>query len=279
MSNRWAIWLVGFGLFLTACGQSDDLETTEIVEDEQVEVGVDDSPVGDDSGEDDPGDESENSGDAGDDSATDDGIAAEASGEETVGSEPGSDDDPATSAGVDGDDGNDDSADAEDGVDAEDAALDAQDAEDDAEDAAGGEGRVGAGLPSGVVIDLTTGQQLDLGDTLANAGGPVLLWFWAPDNGPSQAESAVVQQLADEHGDGVVIVAVGTGGVVEEAQAFADDVALDGVTVVWDGTAGNAEQYGVNALPSSVLLDNEGNIIARWVTLSEEAFGLIDLLT
>ncbi|MEM7342425.1 MAG: hypothetical protein AAF467_27555 [Actinomycetota bacterium] len=140
------------------------------------------------------------------------------------------------------------------------------------------DGRVGAGLPSGTVLELATGDPVDLTATLADADEVILLWFWSPGDDASAAESEVVARLATEQAD-LTVMAVGIGGDASSATAFARDNDLPGVTVVWDETADIAEQYSVTAPPSAILLDDGGDVIGRWTTLSPEVFQLIDLLT
>lgn len=139
-------------------------------------------------------------------------------------------------------------------------------------------GRVDQGFPAAEATDLESGDTVDLAAQLAGGTDNVLLWFWSPDSGPSEAEADVIQRLIAEDLD-LQVVAIGVGGNPETARLFRDQAGLDGATVVWDHTTANAEQYEVTEIPSAVLLDSGGDVIGRWTTVSAEVVQLLRLLS
>lgn len=139
--------------------------------------------------------------------------------------------------------------------------------------------RIDKGFPATPVTDVLSGSEVELADQLEAGDQNVLLWFWEPGSGASAAEADVVQRLAEQDIASIEIIAIGIGGDAESAKEFPAESGLSGVSIVWDGTTRNAEQYQVTALPSAVLLDPRGDIIGRWTTLSPEVFQLIGLLS
>ena len=138
--------------------------------------------------------------------------------------------------------------------------------------------RFGIAYPDTPVVDLASGSELELVSQLADRDKRTLLWFWAPGDGPSAAEAATVAELAVERADKVDVIAVGTGGDRDEAEAFLADTGLTATSVLWDGGADAVEHYAIDEIPTAVLLDRDGAIIARWSTLSPEVFSFLDIL-
>ena len=82
-------------------------------------------------------------------------------------------------------------------------------------------------------------------DTILNAGKPALVDFWAVWCGPCRVIGPIVEELAEEYGDRVVVGKL--------------DV---------DANRDTAVKYGIQAIPT-LLLVNNGEIADRIVTVSD----------
>lgn len=244
-------------LLVSACGGGDDTDLSVIDDEREVESGDVDAP------------EIEGDDDTTDD---DDGDDDEAAALETT-------DDTVTVAPVEGDD-DEDTDEGDTPVEAgppapEDGAVDELD-EDEANDGAT-VGRTGLDEPEAVVIDLATGDEVELAGGLAGQGTTVL-WFWENGSAESAAEAATIASLADDFDGRLTVVAVGTGGDAEQAERFRQDAGLTGVTTVWDPAAESLEYYQVSAIPSVIAVNDAGDIMGRWSTLTPEVAQFLDLI-
>ena len=131
--------------------------------------------------------------------------------------------------------------------------------------------RAQAVLPGTPVINVDSGEELTLDQELANAGGPVLLWFWSPDCPACNAEVEVVERFARRFNGSIAVVAVGAEGSQAKAEAFLERSGATTPLVVWDDGA-TRNHYGVDAVPSVVMIDPSGAVMARWSSLSSEVF-------
>lgn len=291
-------WLVFLVLGFAACSDADGnvgLRTSD--ENEQAEIGEVDAPqvIGGDESETPDGDgggADSDGGSGGDEGSTveadrsagsDDGTDTGDGTDPDAGTEPATNND-GTGTGVGGTgSGNSGDGDADAPNQPEGPARppldDSEEPEPDPGDDPAAEGRVDVSYPSAPVTNLGSGVEVDLAGELADRDKRTLLWFWQPGSGPSAAEADVVARLEDELGDSIDVVAVGTGGDLESARSFVADAMLNDVTLLWDGSAEAVEYYEVSQLPSSILLDVNGDIIGRWDTLSPEVFQLVRILS
>lgn len=284
---------LAFCLVAAACGDDQDDLTTTV--DEETDVGTEDPPVVEgtpdstddadtDNNPDNNTDDQDSDGDQniqtdGDGTTTDsdstpdpDSTPAPEGSEQAGGtteSDPTGGTGQAGGAPGDGDGEGDEAGQPDDQVEVDDG---------DDEDDPAAAGRVDQGFPAAEATDLESGATVDLAAQLAGGSDNVLLWFWSPDSGPSEAEADVIQRLIAEDLD-LDVVAIGVGGNPETARLFRDQAGLDGATVVWDHTTANAEQYEITTIPSAVLLDSGGDVIGRWTTLSAEVVQLLRLLS
>ena len=95
-------------------------------------------------------------------------------------------------------------------------------------------------------------------------GHPVILDFWATWCGPCQAEATIINSIAQRFKDrGLVVIGVNTSDASGRtlAPAFA---ARKGLTfpIVFDEDDGIAHKYRVDNLPTLVVLNKEGKIVA-----------------
>lgn len=135
--------------------------------------------------------------------------------------------------------------------------------------------RADVNYPADVFTDLVSGAQTDLAAEAAASGNVVLLWFWSPGSPPSLSEAAVAERFADTHGDKVTVIAVGVEGDRAGADLFREQSELS-TTVLWSPSSVAREHYRVDRVPSSILLGQNGDVIARWHGLPREVFSFAE---
>ena len=102
------------------------------------------------------------------------------------------------------------------------------------------------------------GEELDLDATVKN-NEFVLVTFWATWCGPCQLELPQLEKLYGElHGQGLEILAISSESP-EDIRAFLSERPLS-FPVLLDTDGLVAERYGVEALPTAVLIDRQGNV-------------------
>ena len=96
-------------------------------------------------------------------------------------------------------------------------------------------------------------------------GKVVFLNFWATWCGPCRDEMPSIEALHTKYKDkGLEVLGVNSGERAEEVLAFMRSYNLSFPTVLdRDGTVGRA--YGIQAIPTTYLIDREGNIVMRLV--------------
>ena len=95
--------------------------------------------------------------------------------------------------------------------------------------------------------------------------GQVILYnAWATWCPPCKAEMPVLQGYYDDHKDkGFVVIAIEDGQPVEEVRAFVKEYGL--TFPVWPDLKWVAtESFKTNALPSSFVIDRQGNVRLAW---------------
>ena len=96
-------------------------------------------------------------------------------------------------------------------------------------------------------------------------GKPVILNFWASWCGPCKSEMPDFQEKYGQYGEEIHFLMVnltdGSQETVETAQGFVDG---QGYTfpVYFDTDYSGAMAYGVNAVPATYFIDEEGNLVA-----------------
>ncbi|MDP2719755.1 MAG: TlpA disulfide reductase family protein [Dehalococcoidia bacterium] len=121
----------------------------------------------------------------------------------------------------------------------------------------------GRGSPGGQPAPDFTLTTLDGGTVTLSAlrGQPVLLNFWATWCPPCRQEMPLIQAIFEEKKDSDLhIVAVDIGEDLSTVKKFIEDEKL-GFTIALDYRKQVAQTYGIQAIPTSFLIDREGRII------------------
>jgi thiol-disulfide isomerase/thioredoxin len=93
-------------------------------------------------------------------------------------------------------------------------------------------------------------------------GHPVVLDFWATWCGPCQAESPIVNTIAQRYRDkGLVVVGVNTSDEDGLAAAFVKKKRLE-FPMIYDEGSSIAKAYGVSSLPTLIVVSKAGKIVA-----------------
>ena len=94
-------------------------------------------------------------------------------------------------------------------------------------------------------------------------GKVVVLDFWASWCVPCRRSFPWMNEMQNKYADdGLVIVAVNLDSEVSDAEAFLERYPAD-FSIYYDHERQLARQYGVEAMPSSFLIDREGTVVAR----------------
>lgn len=129
--------------------------------------------------------------------------------------------------------------------------------------AANGKGSGVAGPGTGTVA-----EQMNLADL---KGHPVILDFWASWCGPCAMEAPVLDRLARRYeSKGLVVVGVNASDPAGVIKQYATQKGLS-YPMLLDAGNDVFESYGVRSMPSLVILDKEGKVMAYLVGVVDEA--------
>lgn len=102
-------------------------------------------------------------------------------------------------------------------------------------------------------------------------GRPILLDFWATWCAPCAIEAPVIDRIARRYEKkGLVVLGVNAGESPEAIKAYARNKGLS-YPMVLDLQGRTMATYGVDKMPSMVVIDKQGNIAAFLVGLVDEA--------
>ena len=107
--------------------------------------------------------------------------------------------------------------------------------------------------------------------TLAEFKGRVVLVdFWASWCGPCKASFPALDSLHEElHGEGLEVVAINVDEDRKDAQAFLEGRSPS-MTVLFDSQGRSPEDFKVEGMPSSFLIDREGNVRFQHMGFTEQ---------
>jgi cytochrome c biogenesis protein CcmG/thiol:disulfide interchange protein DsbE len=124
-----------------------------------------------------------------------------------------------------------------------------------------GQPAAGGGAAKELQAEFVTGEGPK---TLADAKGKVVIVdFWATYCDPCRKSFPKYQELVDQFGGDLAVIAVSVdepGDVsAEKIKAFADETGVK-FAVVWDKEHKTADAYKPSKMPTSFVLDKEGNV-------------------
>jgi thiol-disulfide isomerase/thioredoxin len=114
-------------------------------------------------------------------------------------------------------------------------------------------------LPDLTVVRVRSGQTARL-QTLAEAGKPILLWFWTPHCARCRAEAPALLAFAKQHGARVQILGLGAQDDLVQAVDFLTDTSTQDLEMVWDASGRSWSHYRVTRQPTVVVLDAAGRV-------------------
>ncbi len=107
-------------------------------------------------------------------------------------------------------------------------------------------------------------------------GRVVLLDFWAPWCIPCRRSFPFLDALQDRHeAAGLTVVGLTLESNEQAIRAFLDDVPVR-FPIVRDPAERSGEEYGVVAMPTALLLDRQGHVVARFEGGDDEVHGRIE---
>ncbi len=140
--------------------------------------------------------------------------------------------------------------------------------------------------PSTAADDVASGASTDIldfsadtvsGDTFDGAsltGRPAVLWFWAPWCPTCRSQISGVSALADDYGDDVGFVGVGSLDEVSTLEGFAADVPADFPQLL-DPDGDVWRHFGVVEQSTYVVLDAEGDVVSEGYLADAELAELV----
>lgn len=114
--------------------------------------------------------------------------------------------------------------------------------------------------PSVIVAD-SSGTEINSGDLLN--GNRLVVSLWSTWCVPCRRELPQLQQFAVEHQD-VSVVAVNLGDKLDSVAAYASEIGLT-MPVVIDSEGRISSALGVTSVPSTIVIDSHGKVIATHV--------------
>jgi len=118
-------------------------------------------------------------------------------------------------------------------------------------------------LPDVEVVVLASGERANL-QSLAAAGKPTLLWFWAPHCTFCMREAPDLLSFAADYGDAVHILGIGARDDLDLAHDFVDRTDTASLPMLWDPSGDTWIHYRVTNQPTVVVLSAEGEVKGTW---------------
>lgn len=91
-------------------------------------------------------------------------------------------------------------------------------------------------------------------------GQVVMLNWWASWCGPCRQEMPLLDQLQKQYADyGFVLLGLNVDENTEQAERLLGQIPVD-FDILFDPTSSTSELYGIDAMPSTILVDRDGNM-------------------
>ncbi len=118
-------------------------------------------------------------------------------------------------------------------------------------------------LPDVQVVQVATGKTTEL-RSLAVAGKPMLLWFWAPHCTFCRAEAPELLAFEKAHGDRIQILGLGAQDDLDQAVDFLSDTSTQKLQMVWDKAGKTWRHFQVTSQPTVLVIDADGQVSKKW---------------
>jgi peroxiredoxin len=102
-------------------------------------------------------------------------------------------------------------------------------------------------------------------------GQKVILNFWASWCAPCVHEMPAIQEVSNEHGDELVVLAVNRDEQVEQIEAFAEELGLS-ITLIANTESDITDRYGASGLPTTYFINTDGTIAYRHIGVMDKPF-------
>lgn len=135
---------------------------------------------------------------------------------------------------------------------------------------AGGRAAQQDALPDVEVVRVADGAPANV-RSLAVAGKPILLWFWAPHCSFCKAEAPKLLDFSARHGSKIQILGLGAQDDFGQAEGFVRETETAGLQMVWDRSGRTWVHYRVTSQPTVIVLDGEGRVVKRFFRQFDEA--------
>ena len=103
-------------------------------------------------------------------------------------------------------------------------------------------------------------------------GKIVYVDFWASWCTPCRASFPFMQQIAEKHGDSLVIAAINVDKNRADAKLFLEQFEIN-FDIVYDPDGSMAESFDVKGMPTSYLYDREGQLIGSHIGFKKKDIG------
>lgn len=137
-----------------------------------------------------------------------------------------------------------------------------------------GESRANPALPDLQVVRVASNETVAL-QTLAPAGKPMVLWFWAPHCTFCRGEAPELLKFQKSHGEHLTILGLGAQDDYDQAVDFLADTGTDNLEMVWDKTGKSWLHFKVTNQPTVVVVDADGKVTKKWFR-DFDAQGILD---
>ncbi|WP_019875609.1 TlpA family protein disulfide reductase [Sporichthya polymorpha] len=123
--------------------------------------------------------------------------------------------------------------------------------------------RTNTALPAVDVVRVARNEKVAL-RSLAPAGKPMLLWFWAPHCTFCRGEAPDLIAFEQEYGDRITVLGLGAQDDVDQARGFLADTGTEGLEMVWDASGKTWLHYKVTNQPTVLVVDAQGKVSRKW---------------
>ena len=123
--------------------------------------------------------------------------------------------------------------------------------------AAAGHARELSGAAPDFTLPSKSGENVKLSEL---RGDVVMLNWWASWCGPCRQEMPLLDDLQDKYSDyGFTLIGINVDEKTEQAEKLLKQIPVD-FRILFDPDSRTSELYGIDAMPSTILIDRDGNM-------------------